>query len=656
MSEKIVLTHGCAPGDIVCMTALPRDIQAAYPGKYEIHVATHAKTLWKNNPHVAGVYSKPQRGLRQIKIDYGWAIRQITANKLHFITAFHRDFFRREKLQVPVLYPKGDLYIDTWKESNPPIQGRYWVVIAGGKSDFTCKIWSSRRWQMVVDQLGERGITVVQCGATHKGPPQNWQPELSNVVNLVDQTNLREMLWLIKHADGVICHVTFAAHVAAVFDKPCVVIAGGREHWWWEAYVNVAGVRHFGPYAQDVVTPHRFLHTQDLLDCCKGRGCWKNKVTRAEPDKGRSYCKLPVADGFGQTIPKCLEMITVDHVVEAVMTYYEDGTLPPISQNPQEKIVLPTGDPPPQPVVPKTTLDLFAPIDELMAQVQQPTPPPDDMLHNFAVMKGDNPEKPIVADPWDHEFLGGHATLCVLMYGDYHDMHKACLDSIIRTTAPARVQIRVGGNALCPGTRHYLEALHASGEIHKLYINPTNDKKYPVMRRMFHDREDPITDKWVLWFDDDTICNRDPKWFHKLGHKIIAEYPRGARMFGDLLYSTFNPTQMAWIVSRPWYKGRNFQMKNRREAPNGNKVFFASGAFWALSTEVMYAAGIPDEQFGHNGGDYMIGEQVWQAGYHTADWNKGKRFVHSSSVGRRGLDEVHTGMPGWVPGGVSKRR
>ena len=73
--------------------------------------------------------------------------------------------------------------------------------------------------------------------------------------------------------------------------------------------------------------PHRFLHTQTLLECCKTRGCWKNKVTPAEKDKHRSYCKHPLDDGYGQTIPQCMRMVTPDIVAEAVLSYYEEGSL-----------------------------------------------------------------------------------------------------------------------------------------------------------------------------------------------------------------------------------------------------------------------------------------------------------------------------------------
>jgi hypothetical protein len=117
-------------------------------------------------------------------------------------------------------------------------------------------------------------------------------------------------------------------HVAAAFDKPCVVIAGGREEPWWEAYVDDYAA--FGPKAAPVTVPHRYLHTLGLLECCKLKGCWKRKVIKTADTDPKHLCKLISPTMSGQVIPECMNMITVDHVVEAVMSYYEDGTLPAI--------------------------------------------------------------------------------------------------------------------------------------------------------------------------------------------------------------------------------------------------------------------------------------------------------------------------------------
>jgi hypothetical protein len=311
------------------MTACVRDLALTHPGQYDVHVWTSCQTLWKHNPHVVGVHGKPVQGMKRYDLTYGHHINQANRVPLHFLTAFHRNMKEHLHIDVPVLKPYGDLHLSDWHKENPPVAGRYWYYIVGGKSDFTTKIWSSVRHQQAINILKQYGHQFVQGGANHSG---HWHPAMDGVLNLVNQTNLRDMMWLIYHADGVVCTITAAMHVAAAFQKPCVITAGGREHWWWEAYVNTK-YDNFGPVAsRKLKVPHKYLHTQGLLDCCHDRGCWKNKVTRNQRDKRKSYCKYPVQDGYGQTIPRCLDMLTTEHVVDAVRWYYDTGILPPVEQ------------------------------------------------------------------------------------------------------------------------------------------------------------------------------------------------------------------------------------------------------------------------------------------------------------------------------------
>jgi hypothetical protein len=74
-------------------------------------------------------------------------------------------------------------------------------------------------------------------------------------------------------------------------------------------------------------------------------------------------------------------------------------------------------------------------------------------------------------------------------------------------------------------------------------------------------------------------------------------------------------------------------------SPNGNRIIFTTGGFWAITTEAMRAADIPDLGTGltHNGGDWQIGEQIYQAGYGIKQFNGKKQFVRTSSVDRRGV-------------------
>lgn len=321
VKEPIQLLHGCAPGDIVCLTSLPRDIMRAHPDRYEIHVATHCPALWANNPYVKSYQQTPLSGIRAIELDYTAPMLYMDQVKKHFITAFHRNFEDLEYVTVPCTEPKGDLHLSDEEKTQKLVDGRYWVLFAGGKFDMPAKVWSAARWQQVVDQLTAQGIQVVQSGAIGDGFTN---PKLENVIDRVGVDGLRATLQLIYHAEGVLTPISFPMHVAAALDKPCVVVAGGREHVWWESYNNFSDQQTFGAQASQVKVPHRFLHTIDKLPCCLGKGCWKSKV---QAEDGKSVCQQPVDDGHGQLIPGCLNMITVEQVVEAVLSYYTDGTL-----------------------------------------------------------------------------------------------------------------------------------------------------------------------------------------------------------------------------------------------------------------------------------------------------------------------------------------
>ena len=153
----------------------------------------------------------------------------------HYLTAFHRDLERQLGLPLPTLLPRGDLHLSAREKSQRLVAEPYWLIVAGGKMDMPTKIWSTARFQEVVNRLRDQGLRCVQGGAEGSG---HRQPRLKHVKNYVGRTHLREFLRLIYQAHGILCPVSFPMHVAAAFEKPCVVIAGGREPWWWAAYTN----------------------------------------------------------------------------------------------------------------------------------------------------------------------------------------------------------------------------------------------------------------------------------------------------------------------------------------------------------------------------------------------------------------------------------
>jgi ADP-heptose:LPS heptosyltransferase len=192
--------------------------------------------------------------------------------------------------------------------------GRYWIVFAGGKHDYTAKWWDPASYQRVVDHFRGR-ILFVQCGDA-----DHWHPRLHGVLDLVGKTDLRQLVRLVYHADGVLCPVSFGMHLAAAVEtkpgKPrnraCVVVAGGREPPHWEAYPH-----------------HQPISTNGALPCCDNGGCWKSRcqLVGDGDEKDQNPCEHPVQITPDLRIPRCMHMITAEDVVRRIEMYYEGGSL-----------------------------------------------------------------------------------------------------------------------------------------------------------------------------------------------------------------------------------------------------------------------------------------------------------------------------------------
>ena len=239
--RKLILKSLLAPGDIVTMTAAVRDLSLAHKNAFKIDVRTSADALWENNPYLTPVSERDQ-GVEVIDMQYP-LIHQSNARPFHFIHGYAQFLESRLKCRIPVTRFQGDIHISDLEKSwmsqveELGFRGTFWIIIAGGKYDFTAKWWNPRCYQQVVDHFLGR-IQFVQCGEAG-----HWHPPLNNVINFVGKTDLRQFVRLMYHADGVVCPVTFAMHQAAAVetkpDRPqnraCVVIAGGREPTQWEA-------------------------------------------------------------------------------------------------------------------------------------------------------------------------------------------------------------------------------------------------------------------------------------------------------------------------------------------------------------------------------------------------------------------------------------
>jgi ADP-heptose:LPS heptosyltransferase len=302
--EKWIFENWLSPGDIVMLTAAVRDLHRAYPGRFLTDVRTSCPALWEGNPHLTPL-NPEDAGVRSMVCHYP-LIHRSNSTPYHFIHGFIEYLNDELGLRIRPTEFKGDIHLDeaekapldcvrTFSDQGQP----YWIIVAGGKYDYTIKWWHRRRWQAVVDHFRGR-LPFVQVG--EKG---HYHPPLAGVLDMRGKTTLRDLIRLVYHADGIVCPVTLHMHLAAAVPLPagrkrlrhCVVVAGGREPAHWEQYPG-----------------HHFLHTIGQLDCCAFSGCWKARTVPlgdgSTLDRPGSVCCTLAHEG----IPKCMEMISADYV------------------------------------------------------------------------------------------------------------------------------------------------------------------------------------------------------------------------------------------------------------------------------------------------------------------------------------------------------
>jgi ADP-heptose:LPS heptosyltransferase len=298
------------------LTAAVRDLHLTCPGGFQTDVRTPCPELWEHNPSITPL-EDGDPSVERIECHYP-LIHQSNHSPYHFIHGFRKFLAQRLGVEIRPHAFHGDVHLTDeekdWLSQVDEITGTpdspFWIIVAGGKTDYTAKWWDPDRYQAVVDHFAGR-IQFVQCGEDSAG---HVHPLLRGVINLVGKTDLRQMVRLMHHANGVVCPVTMHMHLAAAVEtrrgrprnRPCVVIAGGREPSHWEAYPH-----------------HQFLHTNGCLPCCDNGGCWKSRV---EPlgdgdEKDSDLCLLPIVTPAGRKLPRCLDLITIEQVIDAIERY-----------------------------------------------------------------------------------------------------------------------------------------------------------------------------------------------------------------------------------------------------------------------------------------------------------------------------------------------
>lgn len=310
--QKLILANFQPPGDGVMLTAAVRDLHRCYPGRFLTDVRTDYPELWENNPYLTPLEPYDPE-VRLLECHYP-LIQSSNQRPVHFVHGFIEYLNEQLGVQIRPTQQAGDIHLsDEERSAALPVaqlvgaEVPYWIIVAGGKFDFTIKWWHFRRWQAVVNQLREK-VLFVQVG-----DQAHYHPALKGVLDLRGQTSLRDLIRLVYHAEGVLCPVTMLMHLAAAVEpkpggppqRPCVVVAGGREPPSWEAYPG-----------------HSFLHTIGQLPCCAKGGCWRARSVPLGDGDTKDDPKYLCVDTVNN-LPHCMHLITPEQVVQEVNSFVD---------------------------------------------------------------------------------------------------------------------------------------------------------------------------------------------------------------------------------------------------------------------------------------------------------------------------------------------
>ena len=332
---RLILRNRQSPGDVLMLTAAVRDLHRQYPGRYQTDVRTTAEALWENNPHLTPL-AEEDAAVETLDCHYP-LIHHSNQRPVHFLRGFISFLNDRLGLEIQLSEQRGDVHLSAEELAAPSAVAKwcggevpYWIIAAGGKWDFTIKWWDIARWQAVVDHFAGR-LFFVQVG--ERG---HYHPRLRGALDLRGRTSLRALVRLVHHASGIACPVTCLMHLAAAVprpagqggERPCVVVAGGREPVGWEAYPG-----------------HHFLHTIGELPCCATGGCWRARTAPLGDDDPKdepsALCQWAVCLGDGppnrafpaesldawrtagfqpapHLLPECMHRITAEDVIAVI--------------------------------------------------------------------------------------------------------------------------------------------------------------------------------------------------------------------------------------------------------------------------------------------------------------------------------------------------
>jgi len=288
------------------LTSAVRDLHLRHPEEFVTDVRTPYPELWANSPYIRQL-SQQEEDVETVEChNLLWASRsQLAFHAIHSFTNFFNEYFDRHT--KPVWFKPELNLTDQEKEWVSQVHestgedSPFWIIATGDEKDNPLNLWPKERFQQVVDHFKDE-VFFVQTGAHRKGPA------LEGVMDLRGKTDMRQLVRLVYHAQGVVSPPSLLMHLAAgvevkeamTANRPCVVLAGGSDPSHWHAYTN-----------------HQYIHPLGALKCCDQGGCGKTTLGGGDAED-ENACLNRVENG-----PRCMDIIKTTEVIRAIEMYLQ---------------------------------------------------------------------------------------------------------------------------------------------------------------------------------------------------------------------------------------------------------------------------------------------------------------------------------------------
>lgn len=212
-------------------------------------------------------------------------------------------------------------------------------------------------------------------------------------------------------------------------------------------------------------------------------------------------------------------------------------------------------------------------------------------------------------------------TICVLCYGDYPELARQCIRSIMANCRRERYQLVVGANVPSLETERFLRSHRQVGAIDQLLISRTNLHKSPMMRRLFAQ----VTTELIWWFDDDSYIIEGAtleRWLQVVGRSPPSVVCWGHPFFFRREEDFAAPEEASSFVrSASWYRGLapplpqlGTELGDAPELANtsASQWHFITGGCWMIRTGAVAALDWPDPRLEQRADDIYLSEAIRQ--------------------------------------------